>query len=401
MSVEVTRDVSNDAHWREFSHEWLLRSDSTYLNHGSFGPPPNYVRQRRREWIDQLDAQPMDFYVRQLEPALNAARSKTAAFVGTDVENLVFVENATFGMNVIADSLLHNVLKSGDEVLLTNHEYGAVHRIWDRVCQRSGVTKSIATLPEQFESAEQIVDCITSRISDKTRVVIVSHITSATALVMPIAQICSAIKQLRGELIVIVDGPHAPAQVELNIDSIGCDFYVASCHKWLCASLGSGFLFVAPRWHENIEPQLISWGRLQPAVPDKWHEEFGWSGTRDHSAYLSVADAIDYMTQQIGLDVFRERSQYLAKYAEEMLCEEFNTTPIGNRADGWYASMAHVPLPAGDFSKLQDELWNEYQIEIPVILFENKWYVRVSCHLYNNTKQLETLKFAIRKFLVS
>ncbi len=395
MSADSTRDVANDDHWLEFTHQWLIRPDTTYLNHGSFGPPPNCVRQERRQWIDALDRQPMDFYLRRYEPALENARQSVGAFVGTTASNLVFVENATYGMNVIADSF---PLDPGDEVLLNNHEYGAVHRIWQRACARCQATMRVAQLPEKFESIEQIVDCLLSATNPNTRLMVFSHVTSPTALVMPVAEITAAFKSR--EIAVCIDGPHAPAQVDLDIDSIGSDFYTASCHKWLSASLGSGFLYVHPAWQDKIKPPIQSWGRLLPAIPEMWDEEFIWSGTRDPSVYLSIPAAVDFISKQVGLNAFQNRSRFLATRAEQLLCEEFGTTPIGNRSDGWYASMAHVPLPAGDHSALQLKLWQEYRIEVPIIHFENRWFIRVSCHLYNSQAQLETLRFALRKFLV-
>lgn len=396
MSTAPTKDITNDQHWVEYTHQWLIRADTTYLNHGSWGPPSQYVKQRRRHWIDELDSQPMDFYLRQFEPALKKTREELAQFVGTEPQNLVFVENATYGMNVVADSF---PLGQGDEVIINNHEYGAVHRIWQRKCESSGAKLVVIKLPEKFESVEQVVHCLTSRINENTKLMVVSHITSATALVMPAKLICQECR--KRDVPVVLDGPHAPAQIELNIDDLQCDFYTASCHKWLSATLGSGFLFVAPKWQDRIQPPLKSWGRLLPAIPERWDEQFIWSGTRDPSAYLSVADAIAYMTQHVGLGVFRERTRFLATQAETILCEEFDTEPIANRDQGWYASMAHVPLPQGhDFETLHQMLWDEYQIEIPVIHFEDKWYIRVSFHLYNNQKQIETLKHAIRKFLI-
>ena len=395
MATATKRDHTNDLHWKEFSNEWLIRADTTYLNHGSFSPAPEFVRLARRKWIDALDCQPMDFYDRQLEDALWQARSKTAQFVGTIPENMVFVENATAGMNVVARSF---PLNAGDVVLSNNHEYGAAHRIWERRCKEAGATLEICRLPEKFESTQQIVDCLSAAVTPKTRLAMVSHITSPTALVMPVQEITRAL-QAKG-VSVCIDGPHAPAQIDVDIDAIGCDFYTASCHKWLCAPLGTGFLFVNPDHQDHIEPPNKSWGRLRPATPERWDEEFTWSGTRDPSGYLSVPTAIEFMTERVGLAEFRKRSRFLATTIEEMLCEEFGTTPIGNRADGWYASMAHVPLPAGDHSELSAGLWNEYKIEIPIIHFDERWFVRVSCHLYNNMKQLETLRLAIRKFLL-
>lgn len=395
MATITQRDITNEGHWSEYTSQWLIRADTTYLNHGSFGPPPEYVRLARRTWIDRLDQQPMDFYLREFEPALWQARSATARFVGTQPENLIFVENATAGMNVVAHSF---PLSAGDEVLSNNHEYGAVQRIWQRRCAEVGAKLKVCTLPDNFESREQIVQCLANAVTPNTKLVIVSHITSPTALVMPIAEITRVLQD--NGVAVCIDGPHAPAQVDIDIQSIGCDFYTASCHKWLCATLGSGFLYVHPDRQSCIEPPMKSWGRLLPARPQSWDEEFTWSGTRDPSAYLSIPAAIDYLSQQVGLTNFRHRSGYLAATIEDMLCDEFGTAPIGNRSDGWYGSMAHVPLPAGDYGQLQQALWQEYQIEVPIINFENHWYIRVSCHLYNSLKQLEMLRFALRKFMI-
>ncbi len=377
--MTTMNDFRDNKFWHQFSGDFFIRPDSIYLNHGSFGPSPMAVRIARREWIDRLDQQPMDFYVRQLEGHLHAARKKTAEFVGTSVDNLVFVECATYGMNVVAESF---PLQAGDEVLLNNHEYGAVHRIWDRQCQRRNATKSNVNLPAKIESRQQVIDALLGGVTDNTKLLVVSHVTSPTALVMPVREICEVFKQ-RG-IAVCIDGPHAPAQIPFGIDELECDFYTASCHKWLSAPLGSGFLFVHPKWQAQIQPVIKSWGRLLPELPQRWDEEFTWPGTRDPSPYLAIPAAIDYL-DKIGFDNFRGRTQWLASYAEEELSKSFGTTPIASRADGWYGSMAHVPLPPGDWSSLQHGLWQQLGIEVPIIEFESRWYVRVSCHLYNNT----------------
>ena len=385
------RDASKDQDWFDFAHQWQLRPDTIYLNHGSFTIPPNVVRYERRQWIDRLDEQPMDFYLRQLEPALDDARTRTASFVGTTRENLVFVDNATYGMNVVARSFR---LTEGDEVLLCDHEYGSVIRTWQRACGEVGAKVVLVTMPAQFESQEQIIDALLAEATDKTKLLVVSHITSATALILPIKKICAAFRSR--EIAVCVDGPHAPAQVELSIDDLDCDFYTASCHKWLCASLGSGFLYVNPRQQSTIEPPIKSWGRLLPAIPQTWDEEFTWIGSRDPSSFLSVPKAIDFM-ESIGMDSFRERAYWLAQYAENGLRDLFKTTPIGNREQGWYGTMAHVPMPSGDWSSLQKQLWDEVGIEVMVINFNEQWYVRVSTHLYNNTTQIDTLLKALAR----
>lgn len=385
------RDPSNDRDWFDLATHWKLRSDTIYLNHGSFGLQPNVVRHHRRGWIDRLDEQPMDFYLRQMESALYEARASLAKFVGTSAANLVLIDNATYAMNIVANSFS---LNPGDEVLINDHEYGAVHRIWQRACDAAGARLVSAILPDSFESKEQIVDCLTQSATSKTRLLVVSHITSATALIMPIEEICDAFH--KQGIAICVDGPHAPAHVELSVENLKCDFYTASLHKWLCAPLGSGFLYVHPRFQNSIQPPVKSWGRLLPAIPETWDEEFTWIGSRDPSPFLSVPQAIGWI-QDIGLDNFRERVGWLASYTEDCLRDLFNTQPIGDRNDGWYGAMTHVPLPPGDWSGLQKQLWEQIGIEVMIIQFKERWYVRVSHHLYNNQTQINTFIKAISR----
>ena len=388
------RDPASDSDWSDLAELWPIRPGSVYLNHGSFGPPPEPVRESRQRFIDELDSQPMDFYLRQYEPLLENARKRLATFLGTEYENLVFVENATFGMNVVADSF---PLSEGDEVVLSNHEYGAVNRIWDRVAERTGANCVHAMLPTKIESKDQIVDNLLSHCNQRTKLLIISHITSATALILPVQEICEALRT-RG-IAVCIDGPHAPAQVELDLESLNCDFYTASCHKWLNASLGSGFLYVHPKWHSHLQPQLKSWGRLLPAIPNHWTEEFTWSGTRDPSAYLSIPAAIDFL-ESIGLDAFRARTRHLAAYGESKLTELFQSETWADRKQGWYGSMAHIRLPEEkDHSSFQETLWKRFQIEVPIFEFEGADYLRLSCHLYNSKGQIDYLVDSLRQLV--
>jgi isopenicillin-N epimerase len=188
--------------------------------------------------------------------------------------------------------------------------------------------------------------------------------------------------------------------VPLNIDALDCDFYLASCHKWMAATLGSGFLYVHPRQQASFRPLVRSWGRLLPALPARWDEEFTWSGTRDPSIYLSVPAAITFL-ESVGLDSFRERLYWLARYAQDRLTDLFSTEPLGRSVEyRWYGTMAHVPLPLGDWSTLQARLWTEFGIEVPVIEFGGAWYVRVSCYLYNSTAHIDTLCDALQRLVL-
>ena len=386
--------VDDDAAWLPWRRAWRLRDDTTYLNHGSFGPPPQPVRSARRQWIDRLDEQPMDFFVRAFEPALLDARDALAEFVGTTGANLALVENATAGMNAVADSF---PLTAGDEVALTDHEYGAVRRIWQRACRRAGTAEpKIVALPPVIEWVEQVVDAIFSQLGGRTRLLIVSHITSPTAIILPVAEICRRARA--AGVAVCVDGPHAPAQVPIDLDALDCDFFTASCHKWLCAPFGSGFLYVHPRRAGAMRPPTLSWGRVLPALPETWNDEFVWPGTRDPSAFLSVPAAIQFM-RDVGLAAFRRRTHHLARYARTRLVELTGNTPPVPDSPLWYGSMALVPIRQVDTFALQGQLWRRFGIEVPVIPLAGRCFVRVSCHLYNTHQDIDHLVDALGELL--
>lgn len=383
--------------WSDWGAHWRIRPDTIYLNHGSFGPPPEPVKQARLAWIHRLDEQPMDLFVRQLEPAWKASREALAKFIGASPADLIFCENATAGMNIVADSF---PLTGQDEVLLTDHEYGAVQRIWRRACERSGATLRTVTLPLPFQTAEETTSAVLQAVNDRTRLIVVSHVTSATAVILPVQQICDAARQ--AGIAVCIDGPHAPAQVDVHIGQLGCDFYAASCHKWLSAPFGSGFLYVAPHRQARVRPPMLSWGRLLPGAIECWSDEFIWSGTRDPSAYLAIPAAIEFLAETVGLDNFRRGSRELARYARQQILGRLGPAthaPLAGDDPVWYGSMAHVPLPPCDRYALQTELWRQYGIEVPIMEFAGRNYVRVSCHLYNTPEQIDILAKALAELL--
>jgi len=392
----------DDAAWAPLKAFWNFRPGTTYLNHGSFGPPPRPVREARQAWQDALDSQPMDFFVRQFEPAWVAARDKLARFVGAAASDLIFVENATVGMNIVADSF---PLSAGDEVLLTDHEYGAVERQWRRACEKAGAATKIVALPLPFRRAEETSDAILSAASDRTRMIVVSHVAFATPVILPVGEICRRARE-RG-IAVAIDGPHAVAQIPLNIGELHCDFYTASCHKWLSGPFGSGFLYVHPRQQELVRPPVLSWGRLPPSRIESWSDEFVWSGTRNPVAFLSVPAAIEFL-ESVGLDAFRARTHWLARYARRKLVELTQLDPQLPDEPAWYGSMTHVPLPpprnsaplaagqSGDevfpiSNALTHTIWQRLGIETPVVEVHGRRCLRVSCHLYNDTEQIDRL----------
>jgi isopenicillin-N epimerase len=371
--------------------EWELRPDTLYLNHGSFGPPPRAVKAARAEWQRRLDEQPMDFLVRQYEPAYFAARERLANFVGCAAENLVFAENATAAMNHVAASF---ALASGDEVLLTDHEYGAVKRIWERACAGVGASVQTVALPLPLTTAEEVVATILKAVTPRTRLVVVSHITSPTAVILPVAQICAALRERN--IAIAIDGPHAIAQVPLAIDQLDCDYYCASLHKWLCAPFGSGFFYVHPRRQASARPAMVSWGRIYPEDVQRWFDEFIWSGTRDAAAWLAVPAAIDFL-ESYGLARFRTECHALAQYARQRLVEFTGLEPIVPDDPVWYGTMAHVPLPLGDARLLQRTLWERHRIEVPIVSWNDRRFIRVSCHLYNTRDHVDRLLEALKQ----
>jgi isopenicillin-N epimerase len=373
--------------------QWNLRPDTIYLNHGSFGPPPLVVQAARAQWQQRLDEQPMDFFVRQYEPAYFAARERLAKFVGTQPQHLVFAENATAAMNHVAASFR---LSAGDEVLLTDHEYGAVRRIWERYAADAGAEVKTVALPLPFTTSEGVVAAIEQALTPRTRIVVVSHITSPTAVILPVKAICAALR--KRDVAIAIDGPHAIAQVPLAIDELDCDYYCASLHKWLCAPFGSGFLYVHPRRQATARPAMQSWGRVFVEDLHTWDDEFIWSGTRDGSAWLTVPTAIEFL-EAYGLDKFRAETHALARYARQRLVELTKLTPIVPDDIAWYGSMAHVPLPPGDAKTLMRALWERHHIEVPVVNWNGGRYIRVSCHLYNTREEVDALMEALKREL--
>ncbi len=386
---------------RQWRGEWTLPDDVTYLNHGSFGPSPRSVQHARRQWSEKLEGQPMDFFVRQLEGHRADARARIGEFVGADPRNLVFVDNATSGMNIVARSM---DLQAGDEVLLTDHEYGAVMRIWQSVCRPVGARVFVKSLPSPVRSAGALVDAVLEGVTQDTRLIVVSHVTSATALIFPVEEVCRRAGE-RG-VPVCIDGPHAVAMLPLQLERIGCDFYTASCHKWLSAPFGSGFLWVSPKRHGRMQPAIRSWGRGEAGAVSDWRDEFNWSGTRDPAAFFSIPAAIEFL-QSVGLETFRERTHELARYARTRITELTGLEPLVPDERDWYGPMTALPLPATGEAPpeppspdpLQNALWERYRIEVLVSHWNENRLLRVSCHLYNSKADIDRLVEALGALL--
>jgi isopenicillin-N epimerase len=385
----------NPDHW---SDAWSLRPGVTFLNHGSFGLVPRAVQFERQKWQQRLYSEPVDFFVRQMEAELSLVAKRLGGLIGAPPRDLVFVDNATVGMNIVAQSL---ALKPGDQILLTDHEYGAVRRIWQKRCDQTGAKLVIQALPEPLNSAAAVVDQLFSAVTPQTKLIVFSQISSPTAVILPAKEICQRAREAR--IPTCIDGPHSLATLPLNLEKLGCDFYCASCHKWLCAPNGSGFLYVAKKHQSKLAPLIVSWGGSVAGLPPTWQDEYNWLGTRDPSAILAIPAAIEFL-EQAGWTTFRETTHQMAQVARQRISELTGLEPLVPDSPEWYGPMIALPLPLqgltapdqGHRDPLHNKLWSEYQIEIPITWWRGKRLLRVSCHLYNTLDDIDRLVKALK-----
>ncbi len=373
---------------------FLLRSDVTFLNHGSFGACPRPVFEAYQSWQLELERQPVEFLSRRFNDLLRAAREALAAFVGAAADELVYVPNATTGLNIVARSLS---VQPDDEVLSTDHEYGALDRTWRFVCQRRGARYVKQTLPVPVESPDQVIETLWKGVSERTRVLFLSHVTSPTSLILPISELVRRARE--AGILTVIDGAHAPGQVHVDLTSLGADFYVGNCHKWMCAPKGAAFLYARREAQSLIEPLVVSWGwQSEIPGPSRFIDEQEWQGTRDIAAYLAVPSAIAFQEEHDWPSV-RKDCHELARWGRRAIVKLTRLDPISPDSPQWYAQMVSVPLPSCDVKALQQRLYDEFAIEVPVLLWNGQPMVRVSVQGYNTLADVEALVFALSRLL--
>lgn len=364
--------------------DFALAPGTIQLNHGSFGATPIPVMDAAERWRREFEADPTHFMRKRWAPSLAEARAKLASFLNADPEGLVFVTNASEGANAVLRSL---AFAPGDEILTTSHGYRAVTRTVQHVCARSGAAHRVAEIPYPLSEESQIVGPIAAAMSSRTRLVVIDHITSPTASVLPVAEI-QALARRRG-IPVLIDGAHAPGQLALDLRALDPDFYVGNCHKWLFAAKGAAFLSVAPKFRALLHPGTISHGYGQGLAA-----EFDWVGTRDVGAWLSVPDGIAY-GEKLGWAGLRARNDRLIDQAVALLAKSWGTrigAPQGLRA---HMGSVEIPLagPADEAraQKLWTRLYDVHRIQIPVIGFAGSLWARPSAQIYNELPDYEAL----------
>jgi len=338
----------------ELRGEFLLDPEIAFLNHGSFGACPRPVFERYQAWQRELEHEPVDFLGRRVDDLLEAARTVLAAYVGCSADDLAFVQNATTGINLAARSL---ELRPGDEVLATDLEYGACDLAWEAACRRTGARYVRAPVPVPLGGPEELVDALFASASEQTRVVFVSHVTSATGLVLPLEEILARAKAL--ELVTVVDGAHAAAQVPVELDALNADYYAGTCHKWMCAPKGAGFLHARPERQEHVDAAIVSWGYSGGSTFSQRIEK---QGTRDPAAWLAVPEAIRFQADR-DWEAVRQRCRRLTREARRQLGDLLGTKPIA--PESMLAQMAAVRLPR-PAPNLSERLIRDHLVEIAV-----------------------------------
>lgn len=360
---------------------WTLDPAVTFLNHGSYGATPRAVLDYQSMLRAEMEREPVQFMGRRLPDLIAEVRARVAAFVGADPAGLVFLPNATTGTATVLANL---PWKAGDEVVLADMAYGAVFRALEATAARHGIRIVKAVVPFPIQSPRQVVDAFAAAMTKRTKLVIADHITSATALIFPVAELV-ALARARG-VPILVDGAHAPGHIPLQLDALGADFYVGNFHKWVCAPKGAAMLHLAPAWRDRVHPVVISHGYGLGL-----HAEFDWTGTDDPTAVLSIPAALDHI-DSIGFDSLRAANHALVREGRRVIAEALGVDLPHPDDPALYGMMAVVPWTrGGDQKKLTPALFAEHAIEVPFPTYDTRTWVRISGQAYNRPDEYQRL----------
>jgi isopenicillin-N epimerase len=376
--------------------DYMLRRDWRLLNNGSYGACPRPVFEAYQRWQVELEEHPGGYFTRRAA-LMTEARTKLAEYLHTDQSRLGFVTNATMGVNVVAHSL-RSRLRPGDEVLTTDHEYGACNHAWQFNCAKAGAHYINHPIPLPLHSQEEFIERFWAGVTPRTRAIYLSHTTSPTALTFPLEEICRRARE--AGILTVIDGAHVPGQRDLFLDDLGADFYTGNAHKWMGAPKGSAFLYARPEVQPLIEPLIAGHGWLPDQESEKplvdYVEEFG---TRDLAAFLAVPAAIEYMEAHDWPEV-RARCHRMALATKRTVENELGTESICPENFDWFSQLCPIRLPDNtDAGKLSEILREHYQIEMPIITWQHVKIARLSVQIYNTEDELDAFVEAITTHL--
>ena len=373
---------------------FLLDPDVVFLNHGSFGAVPGPVFAEYQRLQLEMERQPVAWLQRSADTLLAEARRRLAAYVGCNADDLVYVPNPTTAINMVAKSL---VLEPGDEILTTDHEYGAMDRTWNVICAATGARYVQTHIPFAL-TADDFVERVWAQRSARTKVLFLSHMTSATAMRFPVEELVRRARE--AGILTIIDGAHIPGHVPLDLTALGADIYTGANHKWLCAPKGSAFVHARPEVQHLLRPLVVSWGwESDHPSGSQFVDHHEWQGTRDLAPFLATPAAIDWVTAQ-DWPAVQARCHARLRGALERI-DDLTGLPSAYADDGfdWFAQLAVVRLPDVDPVVLKQRLYDEFRVETPVHRFRDQVLLRISIVTYNTDDDVDTLADALGTLL--
>jgi isopenicillin-N epimerase len=375
---------------RDLRSEFLLDPAYRHLNHGSFGACPRPIFEEYQRWQLALEREPVDFFVRKGNEVLQTSKEALARYIQCDPDNLVYTTNPTYAINIVAKSF---PLEPGDEILATDQEYGALDRTWKYYCNQKGARYVQQKIGLPVTSKEQIIEDFFKGYTKRTKAIFISQITSMTALIFPVEEICARAKSLG--LITIVDGAHVPGHIPLDLSKLQADIYTGACHKWMMTPKGCSFLFARPEIQNEFDPVIISWG-YDAEVPgkSKFLDYHQLQGTRDYSAFLTVPAALKFMRENDWWSV-SEQCKSMLRENYPKLCALVGSTPLCPITSEFLGQIASVPLPIDDPHPLKKELFETYNIEIPVFKLREQVFLRLSTQAYVSQDDIDALIAAL------
>jgi isopenicillin-N epimerase len=372
-------------------NQFLLDPELTYLNHGGFGGCPKPIFEDYQKWQLELERSPVQFITKTGETQLKISKQALGSFINCDWDDLIYVTNPTTAFNTVIKSL---ALNKGEEILTTNHEYGALDKTWKYYCAKNGAKYVQQNITLPIQSKEEVLKQFWAGLTPKTKYIFLSQISSSTALIFPAKEICDKAKELG--LITIIDGAHVPNHIPLDLKELKADFYTGACHKWMLTPKGSSFLYVSKAFQKQIDPLVISWGYDAEIPSDSQLQDYHqYQGTRDFSAFLTIPKAIQFYKDN-DWETKKKECRSLLKHYSPIVAKELKTQLISPVTDEFLGQICSIPIKTSDNIALHDILYAQYKIEIPVFKLNNSSYIRVSFQAYNGAKEIEYLLDAIK-----